>query len=55
MEIDVIGEQKWSVILEIPWLTHHNPEIHWRIEEVKIMRHPERCEKQWRLNQGKSG
>ena len=29
-EIDVIGEQKWTVILEMPWLAHHNPEIDWR-------------------------
>ena len=27
MEIDVIGGQKWSVILEILWLAYHNPEI----------------------------
>jgi len=26
-EIDMIGGQKWSVILEMPWLTHHNSEI----------------------------
>ena len=26
-EIDVTGEQKWSVILEMPWLACHNPEI----------------------------
>jgi len=25
-EINVIGGQKWSVILGIPWLAHHNPE-----------------------------
>ena len=25
--IDVIGGQKWSVILGMPWLTCHNPEI----------------------------
>jgi len=25
--IDVIGGQKWSVILGILWLAHHNPEI----------------------------
>jgi len=36
-EIDVIGEQKWSVILGMLWLAHHNPEIDWRIGEVKIM------------------
>ena len=27
MEIDMIGGQKWSIILEKPWLAHHNPEI----------------------------
>ena len=30
IEIDVIGRQKWSVILEILWLAHHNPEIDWK-------------------------
>ena len=25
--IDVIGRQKWTVILEMPWLAHHNLEI----------------------------
>ena len=54
-EIDVIGGQKWSVILGMPWLAHHNPEIDWRTEEVKITRYPEECGKQWRLIQGKSG
>ena len=54
-EIDMIGEQKWNVILEILWLAHHNPEIDWRIGEVKMMRCPEKCEKQWRPKQRKSG
>ena len=54
-EIDVIGGQKWSVILGMPWLTHYNPEIDWRTEEVKMTRCPEECGKQWRLKQGKSG
>jgi len=26
-EIDMIRDQKWSIILEIPWVTCHNPEI----------------------------
>ncbi len=47
MEIDVIREQKQNVILGIPWLAHHNPEINWRIEEVKMTRCPEECGKQW--------
>ena len=55
MEIDVIGGQKWMVILEMPWLAHHNPEIDWRTGEVKMTRCPEECGKQWRPVQGKSG
>ena len=54
-EIDVIGEQKWKVILRIPWPACHNPEIDWRTGEVKMTRCPEECGKQWRLVQGKSG
>ena len=27
MKINVIRKQKWRVILGIPWLAHHNPEI----------------------------
>ena len=36
MSIDVIGGQKWSVILGMPWLGCHNPEIDWKTGEVKI-------------------
>jgi len=54
-EIDVIGEQKWSVILGMPWLACHNPEIDWRTGEVKMTRCPEKCGKQWRPVQGKLG
>ena len=54
-EIDVIGGQKWSVILGMLWLAHHNPEIDWRMGEVKMTRCPEECGKQWRPVQSKSG
>ena len=54
-EIDVIGGQKWTVILGMPWLACHNPEIDWKIGEVKITRCLEECGKQWRPVQGKSG
>ena len=47
-EIDVIREQKWTVILGMPWLACHNPEIDWRTGEVKMMRCLEECGKQWR-------
>ena len=55
MEIDVIRGQKWSIILEMPWLAYHNPEIDWKMGEVKMMRCPEECGKQWRPKQKKLG
>ena len=45
-EIDMIGEQKWSVILEILWLVCYNPEIDWKTRKVKMMRYSDECEKQ---------
>jgi len=45
-EIDMIGGQKWQVILGMLWLAHHNPEIDWRTEEVKMTRCSEECGKQ---------
>ena len=53
-DINVIGGQKWTVILKMPWLARHNLEIDWRIGEVKMTRCPEECSKQWRPVQGKS-
>ena len=46
IEINMIVEQKWSVILGILQLTCHNPEIDWRTEEIKMMRCPEEYGKQ---------
>ena len=43
------------MILGMPWLARHNPEINWKTEEVKMTRCPEECGRQWRLVQGKSG
>ena len=48
MSIDVIGGQKWSVILDMPWLRHYNPEIDWRTGEVKMTRCPDECGKKWK-------
>ena len=39
----------------MPWLACHNPEIDWRTGEVKMMRCPVECGKQWRSVQGKLG
>jgi len=55
IEIDVIGGQKWMVILGMPWLACHNPEIDWRTGQVKMTRCLEECGRQWRPVQGKSG
>ena len=54
MEIDVIGGQKWNVILGMLWLAYHNSEIDWRTGEVKMMRCSEEYRKQWRSKQRKS-
>ena len=54
-EINVIGGQKWTVILGMLWLACYNPEIDWKTGEVKMTRCPEECGKQWRQVQGKSG
>ena len=54
-EIDIIGGQKWTVILGMLWLACHNPKINWRTVKVKIMRCLEECGRQWILEQGKSG
>ena len=32
----------------MPWLRHHNPEIDWRMREVKMMRCPDECGKKWK-------
>ena len=48
IEIDVIGGQKWMVILGMLWLARYNPEIDWRTGEVKMTRCLEECGKQWR-------
>jgi len=45
-EIDVIGGQKWTVILGMPWLACYNLEIEWRTGEVKMTRCLEECGKQ---------
>jgi len=44
-KIDVIGGQKWNVILRMLWLACYNSEIDWRIGEVKMTRCLEECGK----------
>ena len=44
----MIGGQKWGVILGMPWLKRHNPEINWRTVEVKMTRYLDECGKKWK-------
>ena len=46
--INVIGGQKWSVILGMPWLVCYNPEIDWKTREVQMTRCPDKYGKKWR-------
>ena len=41
MLIDVIGGQKWSIILRMLWLAYHNLEIDWKTEKVQMTRCPD--------------
>ena len=43
MRMDVCDLGKTEVILEMPWLQAHNPEINWETGEVKMMRCPSLC------------
>jgi len=43
MRMDVCDLGKMEVILGIPWLAAHNPEINWETGEVKMMRCPPLC------------
>lgn len=39
----------------MPQLAHHNPEINWKTEKIKMTRCLKECGRQQRLKQGKSG
>ena len=43
--IDVCNLGKMELILGMPWLAAHNPEIDWEKEEVKMMHCPPICER----------
>jgi len=49
MRMDVCNVGKTDVILGIPWLQVHNPEINWETEEVKMTRCPPLCGRNTRL------
>jgi len=43
MRIDICDLRKTEVILGMPWLAAHNPEINWKTGEVKMIRCPPLC------------
>jgi len=43
MRIDVYDLGKTAVILGMPWLAAHNPEINWETRKVKMTRCPPLC------------
>jgi len=43
MRMDVCNLGKTEVILGMPWLAAHNPEINWETGEIKMMRCPPLC------------
>jgi len=52
VKMDVCNLGKIEVILGMPWLAVHNPEIDWEKEEVKMTRCPPIC---GRKKQGEKG
>ena len=53
VRMDVCNLGKTEVILDMPWLATHNPEIDWEKGEVKIMRCPPICRKKKQGEKGK--
>jgi len=45
VRMNVCNLGKTEVILEMPWLAAHNPEIDWEKEEIKMTRCPPICGK----------
>ena len=43
MRIDVCDLGRTDIILDMPWLQAHNPEINWETGEVKMTRCPPIC------------
>jgi len=53
MRMDICNLEKTKVILGMPWLQAHNPEINWETEEVKITRCPPLYGRNSKLKEGK--
>jgi len=53
MRMDMCDLEKTDVILGMPWLQAHNPEINWETREVKITRCPPLYGRNTRLKEEK--
>jgi len=53
IRMDVCDLEKTDVILGMPWLQVHNPEINWETGEVKMIRCPLLCERNTRPKEKK--
>ena len=49
IRMDVCNLGKTDIILGMPWLQAHNPEINWKTGKVKMMRCPPLCGRNTRL------
>ena len=53
IRMDVCNLERIDIILGIPWLQVHNPEINWETREVKITRCLLLCRKNMKLKEEK--
>ena len=53
IRIDVCDLGRTEVILGMPWLAAHNPEINWETGEVKMTRCPPLCERNNKIKEKK--
>jgi len=53
IKMDVCDLGRTEVILGMPWLAAHNPEINWETGEVKMIRCPLLCERNREIREKK--
>jgi len=53
IRMDMCNLGKTDIILEMPWLQAHNPEINWKMGKVKMIRCPLLCGRNTKLKEEK--
>jgi len=53
IRMDMCNLGKIDIILEMPWLQAHNPEINWKMGKVKMIRCPLLCGRNTKLKEEK--